>query len=231
MRKNLSMFLVTVSACTLFAGCGSERVNQEEAVNNQTVAINLESDNSNSDEDLPTAYVYTTADNIIPMSESATIDGVTYQVLKCEVTSEFGDRNLDNLNYFYDDGGIDDSGNLTNNSRYIFLTIQYTNTTDSEIEINQGGKGIYFLDEHYIVTDYNGNSVYIDMENSEKPANERDYYDLKPGESITSEVGWVISKDTLDAYDKIYNVVRQVDCWTESGGATDPNAIYIELEY
>jgi hypothetical protein len=69
------------------------------------------------------------------------------------------------------------------------------------------------------------------MENSEKPANERYYYDLKPGESITSEVGWVISKDTLDAYDKIYNVVRQDDCWTESGGATDPNAIYIELEY
>jgi hypothetical protein len=225
------MFFVAVSICTLLAGCGAETVDQSGTVNDQPVTTDPASTESNSDGDLPNSYVYTTEENIIPMSERATIDGVTYQVLKCEVTSEFGDRNLDYLDYFYDDGGIDDSGNLTNNSRYIFLTIQYTNTTDSEIEINQGGKGIYFLDEHYIVRDYNVDSVYIDMENPNKPANEIYFYDLEPGESITSEVGWVISKDTLDRYDKIYNVVRQSDCETDVGGSTDPDAVYIELAY
>jgi hypothetical protein len=241
MRKNLSMFLVTVSACTLFAGCGSEKVNQEEAVNNQTVVTDLandqtvtsnsESDNSNSDESLPKSYVYTTADNIIPMSESATVDGVTYQILNCEKTSEFGNRNLENLNYLYDEDSIDDKGNLSNGNYYIFITFQYTNTTDSEVEILRGDHGICSIDDRYIVGCLIAEPVYIDEYWNGGEANEVYHYKLAPGESLTSESGYIICSDIFDDDDKLYFKLKQVDCETDFGGSTDPNAIFIDLEY
>jgi hypothetical protein len=235
--KYICAFLLIALSIILLCGCSA--VSAETPGQDESQTMEATSDDKgdsaflSEDSEAVTrkSYVYTTENCIYPMSQAVTGDGVECQVLQCQVTTEFGDRNMDNLNYFYDDGGIDDEGNLTKDSRYIFLTIQYTNTTDSEIEICRGGKGIYFLDAHYIVADYDCDPVYIDSENSEKTANESYFYDLKPGESITCEVGWVINKAVINAYDSIYFVAQQVDCETDFGGATDPNAVYIKLEY
>lgn len=178
----------------------------------------------------PSSFIYTSEDCIHPMSQPVAADGIDYQVLDCEVTSEFGNRKLENLQVF-EDGSIDDKGNLVKDRRYVFLTIQFTNTTDAEVEILRNEKGIFFLDEHRIIDDYTIDAVYIDEYWLGGTAGEIYHYKLAPGETITSEVGWIVSKDAVDNHTNIYYVVRQDDCWTEFGGATDPDAIYIELEY
>ena len=186
-----------------------------------------------SGDDLPIAYIYTTEDHIIPMSESAVIDGVTCQILDCIKTSEFGDRKLENLNYFYEDGGIDDKGNLINGGYYFFITFQYTNTTDSEVKISRGSRGIYTLDDRFIVRDYAISDVYIDEYWNGGAPNEVYQYMLAPGESITSEVGFIVTSEEAEEIgdEKLYFALRQADCLTDFGGSTDPEAVYVELEY
>lgn len=239
MRKFFCLLCVIVFICSMVCGCSNSSTDPlEDNTPNVTDRENPSTDDHGNDQTTgdnpngqPDSFIYTSKNCIYPMSQPVTADGVEYQVLQCEVTSEFGNRNLDNLNYFYDDGGIDDKGNLTNDNRYVFLTIQYTNTTDTEIEIIRGSTGIFFLDEHYIVDDLIIDTVYIDEKRLEGPANESYYYYLAPGETISSEVGWIVSKETVDNHANIYYAVRQNDCWTEFGGATDPDAIYIELEH
>lgn len=237
MRKFFALLCVTAFACSILGGCsnsptdslGQNIPNVTEGDNNLTDGSG--NDPASSENTGGQSFVYTSEDCIYPMSQSVTADGIEYQVLKCEVTSEFGDRNFDNLNYFYNDGGVDDKGNLINDNCYVFLTIQYKNTTDTEVEIIRGSKGIFFLDEHFIVDDLTTDAVYIDEKRPDGPANESYYYSIAPGETISCEVGWIVSKEAVDSHANIYYAVRQDDCLTEFGGATDPDAIYIELEY
>lgn len=237
MRKFFCLICVVVCICSMVCGCSNtsteplvqNTANLTDRENTSTDGHGNDSASSDNTGGRSHSFVYTSEDCIFPMSQSVTADGVEYRVLQCEVTSEFGERTLENLNYFYDDGGIDDKGNLINDTRYVFLTIQYTNTTDTEIEIIRGSKGIAFLDEHFIVDELNIDKVYIDQERLDGPANESYYYYLASGETITSEVGWIVSKETVDNHANIYYAVRQSDCLTDFGGATDPDAIYIEL--
>lgn len=239
MRKFLALLCVIALACSMVCGCSNATTdplvqntsNVTDRDNNSTDGHGNDTASSDNTGDQAHSFVFTSEDCIYPMSQPVTADGIEYQVLKCEVTSEFGDRNFDNLNYFYNDGGIDDKGNLINDNRYVFLTIQYKNTTNTEIEIIRGSKGIFFLDEHFIVDDLTIDTVYIDEKRLDGPANESYYYYLAPGETITCEVGWIVSKETVDNHANIYYAVRQNDCRTEFGGNTDPDAIYIELEY
>lgn len=233
MRKIFGLLCVIVLICGMVCGC-SNTSTEPNATDKENASFDGggtgQASNNNANNQLG-SFIYTSEDCIYPMSQPVTTDGIEYLVLKCEVTSEFGERNLDNLNYFYDDGGIDDKGNLINDNRYVFLTIQYTNTTDTTIEVLRNEKGIYFLDEHFIIDDLTIDAVYIDEKKLDGQANESYYYNLAPGETITSEMGWIVSKDAVDNHTSIYYVLRQTDCWTEFGGATDPDAIYIELEY
>ena len=248
MYKYLSMFCVVVFICIFFAGCGSAPVNSSSVTENQVPTGDagslpqpstdqkdgdLTDSNHELGDDLPIAYIYTTEDHIIPMSESATIDGVTCQILDCVKTSEFGDRKLDNLNYFYDDNGIDDKGNLINGSYYFFITFQYTNTTDSEVEIYRGAKGIYSIDDRFIVRGYAISANYIDEYWTGGAPNEVYHYKLAPGESVTSEVGFIVTSEAEEwiKNNKLYFALRQADCLTDFGGTTDPEAVFVELEY
>lgn len=179
----------------------------------------------------PESFIYTTEENIIPMSESAIIDGVDCRILSCELTPEFGDRKLENLNYFYEDGGTDEKGNLINSSRYLFINFQYTNTTDSEVEILRGARGLYCIDSRFIIVNYNTDSIYIDEYWDGGTSSEVYHYKLAPGETITSEAGWVVSDELLNGGGKLYFALRMDDCLTDSGGAADPDAVFVELEY
>lgn len=55
-----------------------------------------------------------------------------------ECTQAFGSRKLENLSDWI---AVDANGNLTTEESYLFMTIQFTNTTDRPAEIyrNQGG--------------------------------------------------------------------------------------------
>lgn len=176
------------------------------------------------------AYIYTTEGNIIPMSESAEADGITCQILACEATSAFGDRTLENLNYFYEADGIDDQGNLLNDKTYLFITFRYTNNSDAEIEFIRGTQGIYRLDEHLIVQDYTVDAVYIDEPWLGGTESETYHYRLKPGESVTSEIGYIVDRDFAQDSSHLYFALRQSDCMTDFGAATDPDAIFVKLE-
>ena len=152
MRKFFHLFCTFVIIGMSFVGCSNnmgtssstEMVDGNQSSQNEVSVDEPKDDSISSQDDIPDIYIYTTEDHIFPMSESTTVDGIIYQVLDCKVTSEFGNRNMENLNYFFGDDGIDSSGNLINDESYVFLTIQFTNTTDSEIEILRNSKGIYF---------------------------------------------------------------------------------------
>lgn len=226
MKKYLSLVLLV---CALLAGCGGGDRNTDAPQESQSPAAADPADNRT--DSIPTAFLYTTRENIIPMSESAGIDGVDCRVLGCELTEKFGDRKIENLNYFYGDGGIDDGGNLTNGSRYLFLQLEYTNTTDSELEILRGGKGVYSIDDRFIIQNSNLDKVYIDEYWRGGSESEWFHYKLAPGESVTCEVGWVIAGEMVNSGCGLYFALRMADCLSDSGGATDPEAILVELEY
>lgn len=258
MRKYLSLFctaaLVSALVCVVATGCGNTPAGagsssdgysqvQEDGSGSldQPPASSEESGEGHSPDvdrdaadDLPASYVYTAEDNIIPMSESATIDGITWQILACEKTTEFGDRKLENLNYFYGDNDIDDKGNLLKGHYYMFVTFRYTNTTDSEVEILRNAKGISWLDERYIIREYATDCIYIDEYWNGGAPNEVYHYRLAPGESVTSELGYIVRSEVADEVEESYRecmALRFADCWTDFGGSTDPDAVFVELEY
>ncbi len=245
MRKSF-LFCAVLFLCGALVGCGAGPDSQdqnrsgspsgaepssEEASAEPPGSASAVPDPGSEDGQAGSACIYTTEDNIIPMSESATIDGIACQILGCEVTSEFGNRNLENLNYFYEEEGIDDKGNLQNDRTYIFLTFQYTNTTDAEVEIVRGTVGVYRLDERLIVRDYSVDAAYIDECWLEGTASEVNHYRLKPGETITSEVGYIVGRDFVEGSGQLYFALRQSDCQGDFGASTDPEAVFVELEY
>lgn len=242
-----ALFICTaLFACAALTGCGAAPDSTDQAQPDSTAVSNPSSEKSSAESpegngaesdpgsanNLPeSAYIYTTKDNLISMSESALVDGIDCQILGCEVTSVFGDRNPENLDYFYEEEGIDDSHNLLNDRIYIFLTFQYTNTTDAEVEFVRGTCGVYRLDENLIVQDYSVDVAYIDQYWLGGTAAEANHYRLKPGESITSEVGYIVHRDFVKDSSQVYFALRQSDCMAEFGGATDPEAIFVKLEY
>ena len=243
MRKYFICFCSIALICAYMSGCGTAPVgtspdarqqSSSDNANNQsqTVVDNTNNASTNSYvSDRPNSFIYTTDEHIIPMSESVTVDGITHVVLDCKVTSEFGHRKLENLNYFFEDGGIDDRGNLLKDKCYVFLNIQFTNTNDYEVEINRGNHGIYFMDEHLIIEDYTVDAIYIDEYWLDGTASEVYHYKLEPGESIFSEIGWIVSSKAVESHDKIYYTANLDDCLTDSGGVMDLDAVFIDLEY
>ena len=234
MRKYFICFCIIAFICAFMSGCGTASVSMpsdtqqsfsSDSANDQSQDVVDDTDSSSS------SFIYTTDEHIIPMSESVTVDGITYQVLACEVTSEFGNRKLENLNYFFEDEGIDDSGNLLKDNCYIFLTIQFTNTNGYEVEISRNSRGIYFMDEHFIIEDYSLEAVYIDEYWFGGTESEVYHYELAPGESITNEVGWIISDEAVENHDNVYYTMNLTDCLTDSGGVMDSDAIFIDLKY
>lgn len=183
-------------------------------------ASKRESDTGTSD---PIIYVqepeYVDENDIISTDDTATIDGISYKIDSYEHTTEFGNRNKDTVTDFLKDsyeGNIDENYNLSNGYSYIFVTMTYTNNTDEQVEISRNAGAFYIINddlERLQVGDPGG--IYIDNYWTEGKENERYHYILGAGESVTSEVGYIIQDEWMSEDSKyIYYCIEGIDSKT-----------------
>ena len=148
------------------------------------------------DTDAPEVYeaeeLFTRQENILSLSDSAAAWGISYKIEKVEYTESFGDRNLEHLQNYMPDAETDSQGNLSGDFKYIFLTITFTNTTDEFREINRNAGGISVIGASLNTLDWSNDVVYYDLYWEEGGPQDFHHWGLEPGESATSEVGWVI---------------------------------------
>lgn len=144
----------------------------------------------------PEAYetetLYTQQENILPLSDSAAAWGISYKIEKVDYTENFGDRNLKHLENYLPNVETDSQGNLSGDFKYLFLTITFTNTTDEFQEINRNAGGISLIGASLNTLDWSNDVVYFDLYWEEGGPQQFHHWGLEPGESVTSEVGWVI---------------------------------------
>ena len=268
MRKKIYLLCIVGLMGTCLMGCQKQPASTEDTQKQQNVGTMEETEETtesqmaqNTEETSEPEVVegdpytlYVKKKNIYPMSESKTIDGIAQQVLKCEITRNFGERKLENLADYVRDCEIvegdvdlediwnpnvlyrmDEQGNLTGSGCYVFCTIQFTNTTDKEVEFLRNTGKIYFLNEKLFVQEEGGYQViYMDelWQGGElqygEPSKEY-HYKLGPGESVTSEVGWVVPNRGFEKYDHVYYAIMDA-AMSPGGPATDPDAVFIELE-
>lgn len=150
---------------------------------------------------------------------TATIDGISYKIDSYEHTTEFGNRNKDTVAESLKDsyeGNIDENYNLSNGYSYIFVTMTYTNNTDEQVEILRNAGAFYIINddlERLQVGDPSG--IYIDNYWTEGKENERYHYVLGAGESVTSEVGYIIQDEWMAEDSKyIYYGIKGIDSKT-----------------
>lgn len=144
----------------------------------------------------PEAYetetLYTQQENILPLSDSAAAWGISYKIEKVDYTESFGDRNLEHLENYLPNVETDSQGNLSGDFKYLFLTITFTNTTEEFQEINRNAGGISLIGASLNTLDWSNDVVYFDLYWEEGGPQQFHHWGLEPGESVTSEVGWVI---------------------------------------
>lgn len=183
-------------------------------------ASKTESDTGTSD---PIIYVqepeYVDENDIISTDDTATIDGISYKIDSYEHTTEFGNRNKDTVAESLKDsyeGNIDENYNLSNGYSHIFVTMTYTNNTDEQVEISRNAGAFYIINddlERLQVGDPGG--IYIDNYWTEGKENERYHYVLGAGESVTSEVGYIIQDEWMSEDSKyIYYCIEGIDSKT-----------------
>lgn len=183
-------------------------------------ASKTESDTGTSD---PIIYVqepeYVDENDIISTDDTATIDGISYKIDSYEHTTEFGNRNKDTVAESLKDsyeGNIDENYNLSNGYSYIFVTMTYTNNTDEQVEILRNAGAFYIINddlERLQVGDPGG--IYIDNYWTEGKENEKYHYVLGAGESVTSEVGYIIQDEWMSEDSKyIYYCIEGIDSKT-----------------
>lgn len=136
---------------------------------------------------LPAEY----AQNLLSLTDTATGNGISYSVLDVQRTKEFGSRTLENLNDLSTEG-TDENGNLLGDEDYLFLTIQFTNTTDQTVEILRNQGGLRIINSEGRVLHCNSETVYCDQKWDSGTPGEAFHWVLAPNESVTSEMGWIV---------------------------------------
>ena len=163
---------------------------------------------------------YVNKDDIVSVDDTIEINGITYKIEEYEHTTEFGNRNKDTvLDYLKDLYGeaIDDNYNLSNGNSYIFitLTIVYKDGDDKQIEGNRNVGVLYAIKDDMERIQENSDCVYIDNYWTEGKENERYHYVLGAGESVTSEVGYIIQDEWMSEDSKyIYYCIEGIDSKT-----------------
>ena len=260
MRKKIYLLCIVGLLGTCLMGCQKQPALTEDTQKQQNVGAMKETESQvaqngekTSESEVVEGDSYTiqvSKENIYPMSESKTIEGITQQVLKCEVTRNFGNHKLENLaeyvrnleivegDVYLDDiwnpnalYRMDEQGNLTGNGCYVFCTIQFTNTTDEEIEFLRNTGKISFLNEKLFLQEEGGYEViYMDEIWQGGEPQEAYHYKLAPGESVTSEVGWIVPNRGFEKYDHVYYAIMDYRI-TSTGPEIDQDSIFIELNY
>lgn len=239
MKKIFALFFAII-LCICVSGCGTVPGAQNEPAQNipaqnDTVDIGAtdvddrQNTSAANQPPLPRSYEYTTAENIHDLSETVTNqDGVSVQIISYEITSEFGNRKKENLNY----ENVDENGNLIHGEAYVFVTVQFSNPTDKEIEFLRNGKGLCFIDDRFVLQAYVGDGRYIDEFWTGGTPSEVFHYCLASGETITTEVGYIVPQDCVKTFlgqSKLCYIVKKDDVRGDAGAFTDPSAVFIDM--
>ena len=136
--------------------------------------------------------LYTEEENILPITESAAAKGISYKIENVEYTQSFGERNPDHLQLFAPGANTDSQENLQGDFMYLFLTITFTNTTGQTQEIYRTSNEISVIGLSLNTVTWSGDACYYDKEWEKGTESEKHHWVLEPGESVTSEVGWLI---------------------------------------
>ena len=136
--------------------------------------------------------LYTREENILPVTQSASAGGISYQIENVEYTKSFGDRNRENLSLFSPAADTDNQGTLPEGFEYLFLTITFTNITDKPQEIIRTGNEISVIGDSLVTIPWNADACYYDTDWEQGTESEKHHWVLEPGAEVTSEIGWVI---------------------------------------
>lgn len=136
--------------------------------------------------------LYAKEENILPVTQSVSAEGISYKIENVEYTKSFGDRNRQNLNLFIPAADADNQGTLPEGFQYLFLTITFTNTTDQPQEIVRTSNGIWAIGDSLVTVPWTSDACYYDTDWEKGTENEKHHWVLEPGASVTSEIGWVI---------------------------------------
>lgn len=136
--------------------------------------------------------LYTKEENILPVTQPATVHGISYQIGNVEYTGSLGDRDLKRLKIFTPGADADNQGNLPEGFKFLFLTITFTNTTDKTQEIYRTSNLISFIGASLVTISITADACYYDTDWEKGTESEKHHWVLEPGESVTSEIGWVI---------------------------------------
>lgn len=200
MKKFLLFLLTALFMATVLVGCGHVEPAAPDTGLVQTPGANepitaLPADpgdtdnpvNAGDSEPMPAEY----AKNLLSLTDTATSNGISYSILDVQWTKEFGSRTLENLNDLSREG-TDKQGNLLGNEDYLFLTIQFTNTTDQTVEILRNQGGLRIINPEGQVLHCNSETVYCDQKWDGGTPGEMFHWVLAPNEAVTSEIGWIV---------------------------------------
>lgn len=134
--------------------------------------------------------IYTEEENILPVTQSAAAWGISYKIENVEYTESIGDRDPERFSTSGAETGS--QGTLQGDSRYLFLTITFTNTTEQAQEIYRTSNDISVIGLSLNTVTWSGDACYYDVDWEEGTASKKHHWMLEPGESMTSEVGWII---------------------------------------
>ena len=220
-RKKITAIMAVIMMAAGFSACSQSNAK----LDGKSGIVKDENSKRESDTGTshPIIYVqepeYVDENDIISTDDTATIDGISYKIDSYEHTTEFGNRNKDTVTDFLKDsyeGNIDENYNLSNGYSYIFVTMTYTNNTDEQVEISRNAGAFYIINddlERLQVGDPGG--IYIDNYWTEGKENERYHYILGAGESVTSEVGYIIQDEWMSEDSKyIYYCIEGIDSKT-----------------
>lgn len=186
--------LLLISACSIPHTVPNDTILQENVTHtfqNRTQGAELTAPVQNDTPDYEPDFIIQKK-CLLPKGDTAVIQetGISYSVQNVECSKEFGNRPLENLSDL-SFAVTDEKSNLTGNKRYLFATIKFENISEKTLEINRNNGG-----PCVITSDYKcfpcGEAVYVDQEWTNGTPEETFHWILKPGESVTSEIGWLI---------------------------------------
>lgn len=229
MKKKILCTCLAALCCVNFVGCGAAETASDNTESSgaglvKEVSTETEQTTENvatepvAEDEVKSTYVdaeCTTEDTLYPADAAAEAEGISYHVDALEITKEFGNRNFENLGDYID---IDENGNLLCDMTYYFLTITYTNNSEENIVFDRTAGGVVDITSNLEVLNYS-EAVYIDEYWTGGDPTSVFFYELKPGESITSEVGYVVDDEREEG--KLY---------LEVGHQSMETARYISLE-